>query len=241
MPSSPTLTSLRWQSVPQKRPSVCCQRWLDTISPMPYPPGTTSRCLATNGIRGSEESSDGTASTGRPFTSGGQQFRSTTTRPSAYTAPPGPSWTPTASVTRPARMSPTRRYAGGYAAVANQRSWSRSPEPFRGRCPRYSTPSRCCYDSGSHSTTDPCHRRRSRVLGPASDGEEDRAGQRRVPTPLRTGGLPPASGSLGEQPGLHPQGRCASGRIPTSPTDRGYRLRRTQDAQRRRDHQVHDH
>src|SRR5450759_5831004 len=182
MPSSPTLTSLRWQSVPQKRPSVCCQRWLDTISPMPYPPGTTSRCLATNGIRGSEESSDGTASTGRPLTSGGQQFRSTTPRPSAYTAPPGPSWTPTASVTRPARMSPTRRYAGGYAAVANQHNWSRSPEPFRGRCPRYSTPSRCCYDSGSHSTTDPCHSRRSRVLGPASDGEEVRACQRRVPS-----------------------------------------------------------
>jgi len=119
MPSSPTLTSWKWQRVPQKPRSVCCQRSRDTISPMPYPLDTTSRCLATNGIRGYQESSNGTASRQRRLTSGGQQFRSTTPRPSVCTAPPGPSWTPTACGTRPARMSPTRRYADGFMAVAN--------------------------------------------------------------------------------------------------------------------------
>ena len=54
------------------------------------------------------------------------------TTTSACTTRPGPSWTPTAYGTRPARRSPTRRDADGYAAAANQRSFSRSHELSRG-------------------------------------------------------------------------------------------------------------
>ena len=41
----------------------------------------------------------------------------------------------------------------------------------------------------------PCHARRSSALGLASDSEEVRARQQRVPTSLRTRRLPPASGN----------------------------------------------
>ena len=113
------LTDLDLLEVATRAPgaTICL---LSALARMPYPLDTTSRCLATNGIRGSQGPSNGTASRQRRLTSGGKQFRSTTPRPSACIAPPGPSWTPTACGTRPARMSPTRRYAGGFMAVASQ-------------------------------------------------------------------------------------------------------------------------
>lgn len=53
-----------------------------------------------------------------------------------------------------------------------------------------------------NSLANPYHARGSRVLGPASDGEERRACQRRVPASVGTRRLPPASDGLGQQPGL---------------------------------------